>query len=328
MGLTRVQRTHPATLSHLWYSSGETLADPTGTPTAAVVAADAVSVQSGNATITGSGSGQTTFALNGVSTLELLTATWTATVGGVSRVETDHVEVVGGRLFTLAEARASDSSLSDTADYTTAELEVGRLETELEVERICDRAFFPQYQRVTLDGTGNWEVLLEHNGDDRTAGDITSIRSVYMADRIDGTFTAFTADELAELVVTEDGYLRRVTGDEWTEERSNVIVEYEYGFAYPPPDLKRWAMVRLRHWLNVHRSGTPDRVISYSVDGATYRMAQPSAYTTGVPDIDAAYQGYSRRERPKPAGAVSQHIPASRTLSYDPQHYSMYHRRR
>jgi len=322
--VTRVLRTQPATLSHLWYSSGETLTDPTGTPTVAVTAADGVSVQTGSATITGSASGQTTFALNGVATLEFLTVVWTATVGGVTRVETDHVEVVGANLFTLAEGRASDASLSSTSAYTTAALEVARLEVELEVEQICDRTFTPQYQRVTLDGTGSNAVLLEHSGVDRSPSDVRSLRQITMAARADGTFTALTAGQLAAVQVSEDMRLIRVDGGVWTEGLRNIVVEYEYGLDAPAAELKRAAMVRFRSRLNIHKTGVPDRAISYQVDGGgTYRIDLPDTYKVGIPDIDAVYSRYSRR--PEAGTGEGGGRPASRTFSYQVQRYSMYH---
>lgn len=323
MGVSRVQRTVPATLSHLWYV-GETLTDPTGTPTVAIVAADAVSVQSGNATITGGGSGQTTFAMNGVSTLEYLTVTWTATVGGVSRTEVDYVEIVGGFVFGLKEGRDSDSSLSSVVTYTASALEVARYEVETELETICDRAFTPQYQRVILDGTGTTDIVLEHSGVDRSPSDVRTIRSVTMANRADETFTAFTAGQLAAVQVTEDNRLVRVDGNVWTEGVRNVIVEYEYGLDAAPVDLKRAAMFRLRSRLNIHKSAIPDRAMSYqSEGGASYRIDSQGPYKTGIPEVDGPYSRYSRREG---AGANDgRKFPASRTFTYSPQRYSLYH---
>lgn len=324
MSTSRVAVTVPATLSHLWYV-GEVATDPTGTPTVAITAADGVAVQSGSATIVGSSTGQTTFAMNAVATLEYLTVVWTAIVGGVSRVETDYVEVVGGFFFTLAEGRASDSSLSDLVKYPAADLAVARYEVETECEAICDRAFTPQYARVVLDGTGSRDVLLEHPGVDRSVADVRTIRAVRMANRADETFTVFTAAQLAAVQITEDGMLRRVDNDEWTEGLRNITVEYEYGLSAPPPDLRRAALVRLRSRLNIHKTGVPDRAMSYQVDnGGTYRLSLPGAWTTGIPEVDGPYQRYSRRPGEDTSGG-SNTAPASRVFSYDPQRFSLYH---
>jgi hypothetical protein len=322
---TRVQRTVPATLTHTFYV-GETAVDPTGTPTVAIVAADAVAVQSGNGVVAGGSTGRVTFAMNAVATLEYLTVTWTATVSGVARTEVDYVQVVGGFAFTLTEGRASDETLSDANTYTAAALEVARFEVEAELEAICDRAFTPQYQRVVLDGTGESDVVLEHSGIDRTPSDIRTIRSITMADRADGTFTAFTAGHLAAVQVTEDMRLMRVDGTSWTEGLRNIVVEYEYGLDAPPLDLKRASMVRLLYRLNIHRQSQPENALSYQVDGGgTYRLDMPDRYKVGIPGIDAIYGRYSRRPESGTGDNGGGGRPASRTFSYQPQRFSLYH---
>ena len=322
MALTRVLRTAPATLTHTWYV-GESETDPTGTPTVAVTAADGEAVQSGDATVVGSGSGRTTFALDPVSTLEYLTVTWTATVAGVARVETDYAEIVGGFFFSLADGRGSDSSLSDDSVYSEAALESARIEVESECEHICDRAFVPRYARVTLDGTGTTDVMLEHPADDRSMFDVRSLRSVSTAERADETFTALTADELAAVVVTEAMTLRRVDGDVWPEGLANVVVELEYGLDTPPPDLRRGALVRLRSTLNIHKSGVAENALSYNVDGVSYRLSTPGAYRTGLLNVDAAYARYSRRPEMTPGGRP---VPASRQLTYNSSRHRLYPR--
>lgn len=320
--LTRLVKTEPGTISTTFYV-GETATAPTGTPTYTVTAADGVSVQTGSTTVNGT---TVSFTLAGISTLELLTVVWTAVVSGSTRTQTDYVEIVGQRFFSEAQGRASDSSLSDTSKYTTADLTLALLEVEQECEAICDRAFTPQYARIVLDGTGTSEVLLEHPGVDRSMADVRSIRSVTMAPRADDTFTAFTAGELAAVQVTEDMLLRRVDGAAWTEGLRNVVVELEYGLDAPPPDLRRAALVRFRSRLNIHKSGVPDRAISWSADGGgTYRIDLPDAFKTGIPEVDGPYSRYSRRQG-SGTGETGRNVPASRTLSYEPQHWSLYHR--
>lgn len=324
MATTRVLRTAPATLTHVWYV-GETPTDPTGTPTVAITAADAVAVQSGNATIVGSATGQTTFAMSAVATLEYLTVVWTAIVGGVSRVETDYVEIVGGFLFSLAEGRASDTSLSSIVTYPSAAIEVSRFEVEAEAELICDRAFVPQYARVVMDGTGTSDIVLQHPGPYRSPSDVRTLRAISVAPRADETFVAFTTAERNAVQVTADSRLRRTDGRVWTEGYRNVIVEYEYGLDAPPADLRRAALLRLRSRLNIHRTGVPDRAVSYTVDGGgTYRIDLPGAWKVGIPDVDAVYSRYSRRDGAG-TGDDGRPVPASRTLTYQVQRYSLYH---
>lgn len=321
MGLTRIAKNAAATLSHAFYV-GETPTDPTGTPTYAIADANGTAVSDGNATVVGSNTGRVTAPLAAQSITRLLTVTWTATVGGSSVTEVDQVEVVGGFLFGLAEARASDSSLADTSKYTSTELEAARLAVEQELEMICDRAFVPRYARLVLDGSGVSDLVLTGRPDapPGCSGDIRSVRRASVAPQLDETFVDFTVAQLAAVAQTRDGALRRTDGLIWYEGYANVVVEFEYGWAAPPADLKQAALTRLRSRLNMSRSGIPDRAQSFSMaEGGTYRLTMPGEWATGIPDVDAVYGRYSRRSRGgKP-------VPVSRTLDYTPQRYSLFH---
>lgn len=327
----RVQRTAATTLRHVFYAPGtEDLADPSGTPTYAITAADGTPVTSGDADVTGGGSGELTAALAGQATLGLLTVAWTATVAGASTVEYDTVEVVGGFLFTIPEGRASDESLADTDRYTYADLDWARAATEVELEHICDRAFVTRYAYVTLDGTGTSQLVLQHPDEDRSVRDLQAVRTVAMATEVDETFTPFTAGELADIAASRDGTLRRASWDVFTGGWQNIQVGYEYGRQAPiPTDLKNQAMTRFRYWANVRRSGIPDRATSYTtVDGTSYRIALPGAYATGIPDVDAIYSRYSRRFRTGTQAMGGGAVAAGRTYTYDPQRYSLFHGKR
>lgn len=316
MGLTRILKTAAATLEHTFYV-GETGTDSTTTVTVSISDANGTSVASGNAT--SAGAGVYTFALAGQPLTTHLTVAWSATIAGASVVETDGAEIVGGFFFTLVEGRTSDSTLADTGKYPTADLIAKRLETEVECEEICDRAFVPRYKRIVLDGTGNSELMLSG------VNDVRSIRSVKMAPSVGGTFTAFTAGQLARLVITPDRVVVRTDGNVWTEAHSNVVIELEYGMDAPPSDLRRGSLTRFRSRLNQAKSGIPERVMSYTTsDGSSYRLSIPDAYRTGLPDVDAAYGRWSLRSG---VGSTEdgRDVPASRLLNYDPQNYSLFH---
>lgn len=316
--LSRVARTSAAVLSHTFYVD-ETATDSSTTVTYAVTDANGTAVTSGNATH--GDTGTYSFALPSQSLLSLLTVTWSATISGVAVTEQDQAEVVGGFFFSLAEGRGSDASLSDTSKYPTMDLVDKRTEVEQECEAICDRTFVPRYARVTLDGSGASDLVLTHPGPDRTVAHVRSIRSVTMAPRADETFVAFTVAELAALRVSDDGTLRRLDGTTFTEGFANVVVEYEYGLDAPPEDLQQAALRRFRSRLNMNKTGIPDRATSFTLaEGGAFRLSMPGAWTTGIPDVDAAYARYSRRD-----GAGGRKVPASRTLSYDPQFSSLMH---
>jgi hypothetical protein len=319
--LTRVARTAAATITHL-FEVDETATDPAGNAaTVAFTDANGTAVTSGAGTRVSTG--LYSFVLPGQASLAGLTAAWTGTIGGSTVTELDYVQIVGGYFFGLAEARADDSSLADTAKYTTADLLARRTEVEAECSEICDRAFVPEYRRRVVNGTGTNELLL-------TDGDIRTIRSVKVAPRRDQAFVALTTGQLAALDITDDSVLRRVDDNTWTEGWGNIVIEYEVGLDFPPPDLRRAAMTRLRSRLNLTKTSVPDRAISFTAtDGGTYRLSTPAAYRTGIPEVDAAYARYSRRPEASSgtggAPGTGRPAPASRQLGYDPQWQALFH---
>lgn len=322
MAKTRVLKTAAATLTHT-FEVGETATDASGTVTVTVTGPDGSTVATGDAAH--DGTGVYTFDLAGQADLTALTVAWAGTVGGADVVEYDQVEICGGFFFGLSEGRASDSSLSDTSKYPTADLITKRLEVEEECESICDRAFVPRYARVVLNGNDASEILLSHPDPERSVAHVRRIRSVSMAPRADEVFVDFTAAQLAALSVSDDGTLRRLDGARFTEGWANVIVEYEYGLDAPPRQLIQATLTRFRTRLNIGRSAVPDRASSFtSSEGGTYRLDMPGAWKTGIPEVDAVYGRYSRRSGAG-TGQSGRLVPASRPLSYDPQYTSLFH---
>lgn len=323
MATSRIIKNAAATITHVW-TVGETATDPAAATYGVVDANGTTVVAPGTvATIPGGSTGLTTFSLAAQTSTRLLTVTWSATVSGVARVETDTVEVVSGFYFSLAEGRASDTSLASAGTYSTAALTLARDEVEVECEAICDRAFLPRYARVVLAGTGTMDLLLAHPDPSRSVSDVRAIRRIAVAPAVDETFVDLTVGQLAAVAVLPDGTLRRTDGATFTEGSDNVVVEYEYGLSEPPVDLRRASLVRLRSRLNIHRSGIPDRASSFTIDGGgTYRIELPGPWKTGIPEVDGPYSRYSRRSR---TGTDGGPVPASRSLSYDPQWYSLFH---
>jgi hypothetical protein len=325
MATIRVARTAPTTLTHRFYVD-ETPTDSTSTVTVAITDATGAAVVSGAGTPVGPGLGYS-YPLAGQPLVARLTATWTATIAGSTVVETDTIDVAGALFFSLAAGRASDPSLSSATAYPTSALRTALLEVEQECEHICDRAFVRRYARVALDGSGTDELLLMHPDPDRSARHVRTIRSASIATLTGGTLIPLTAGQLATLDIGVDGILRRTDLDVWTEGRGNVVVEYEYGREAPDAELVRAAMTRFRTRLNIGRSGIPDRAESYTaVDGGTYRLSMPGAYTTGIAEVDAVYERHSARPSGAgKAGTGGQSGPASRSLNFDPQWSSMFH---
>lgn len=325
--LTRVAKSAPATLTHT-FVVGETPTDASAGVTVTITDANGAAVVT-SASATHGTTGVYTYAMAGQAALARYTVAWTGTFSGSAVTETDYVEIVGGFFFNLADARNSDDSLKDASRFSTAMLASTRQEVEDEVEMICDRAFVPRYRRATLDGSGSPDLLLTDfrwAAEGRSAADVRTIRSATVAPQVGQTFVALTTTELANLVVTADGLLRRVDGGIWTEGVQNVVVEFEYGLHAPSSDLVRAALVRLRDRLSIPLTGITERASSFTaVDGGTYRMDMPGAFKTGLPAVDAVYSRYSRRSGAGTGTGRPQ--PASRTLSYDVQTNSLFHQR-
>lgn len=322
--LTRIPRNASGTLTHTFYVD-ETATDSSVAVTYAVVDANGTTVASGTATSAGASTGRYTFTLAAQATLQRGSIAWVATIGGSATTETDYFEIVGAFFFTLKQGRDSDASLVDTTKYPTSDITAKRLEVEVECETICDRAFVPRYERVVLDGTGTSTILLRPTDPTRSVSDLRTIRSVTMAPQVDETFVAFTAAQLAAVTWTPDGSLRCTDGNVFTEGLRNVVVEYEYGLDGPPAELVTASLTRLRSRLNFNKSGIPDRATSFTVqEGGVFRLDMPGAFKTGLPEVDAVYARYSRRTTTGAAGS-GRGVPASRTLSYDPQRYSLFH---
>lgn len=246
MANQRILQGAAATLTFRNLDADGSPVDAGGALTVGVIRADGtVLVAAGTATthsVTPTNNGIYTVALTGVqtATLDLLTATWTE--AGVSAHTTLH-EIVGGYVFTIAEVRAFES-LGDETVYPTAKVIITRADVEDELERLREAAFVPRYARLTLDGTGEPEILTGR----------TFLRRLRTVKVLVGTgsssSTSFTATQLASCVVTDDGRIRRGDSDIFPYGVGNIIVEVEHGFTDWGADLKTAALTRLRERLN------------------------------------------------------------------------------
>ncbi len=279
MSLSRIlQNTAQVVLSHT-FRVDETATDATGTVAATLKRLDGTTVHTGNATSAGAGTGTYNYTPPPQAQLNALTLDWSGTVAGNAVVERDIVEVVGGFLFDLAEARAKPPAL-DATRYPTAMLKAGRIEVEIECERICRVAWVPRYKRVAID-TG-WRYT------DRLLTPDTQLRALRSV-TVNGT--TWTVDQVNAVTVSESGVLTLPACQPWPV-RSRIILEYEHGFDFPPVDVGTAGMVRLRSRLGLFDTSVPYRAISFtSGEGGTYRLSTPSKDRTGIPEVDAAYEG-------------------------------------
>lgn len=286
MPLMRVQQTSQVTLSHL-FEVDETATDAVGSVTYAFKRLDGTAVVSGTAAHPGLG--LYTAVLPGANTAQLDTFTldWTGTIGGAAITVRDYVEICGGFLFGLKQARDMRPPL-DAVKYLTAELAATRIEVEQECELICETTFVPRFCRVALSGDGIRDSLITPHAD------LRALRAV----KVDGV--AMAAPEIATLLMSPSGVISTGpwprSGIPWPPGVRNVIVEYEHGLDAPPPDLSRAAMLRLRSKLGMSDTSVPFRAISFTAgEGGTYRLSTPGRdpvtgqQKTGIPEVDAAY---------------------------------------
>lgn len=280
MTLVRILRTAQVVLSHVFYVD-ETPTDATGAVTYSVKRLDGTVVASGSASGPApTGTYQVTVPAQ--SQVDALTVDWTALVAGATLTARDNVEVVGGYIFGLAEARAMPPVL-DTIKWPTAKLAQRRIGTEQECEEICGRAFVPRFARVSF--------TLDTNANNLLTSKIT-LPHIHVRALRAATVSGVT-QSLSGLTVSDSGVLR---GLSWAAVNTGTVitVEYEHGMDYPPEDLKDACMQRLRTRLAGGDTGVPQRALSFSVaDGGVYRLSTPSGRKTGIPDVDGVYERYS-----------------------------------
>ncbi len=286
-GVTTLRATSAATLSATFYNDGAAV-DP-GAVTITITRADGTAVVTGQAT-TGSGSGARSYTLTADKTQapDLWAAVWSGTVSGQAATITQHIEIVGDHLFTIAEARAADfhgqKALASTTAYPDAAIAEARTRIAEWFEEVCEVAFFPRYRRVVLDGDGSAELGLP----------TTLLIGVRALETRPSPSAAWTAVDPASIVADDTGLVSLATGY-FPEGRQTVRVGYEYGHLRVPEPIRR-AALRLAV-SEIVPSNLPDRALSQSTDIGTFRLSVPGerGNWTGIPAVDATLRAYSRR---------------------------------
>jgi hypothetical protein len=311
----RVLQGAPAVLKVVLADQDGSPVDASGALTVGVKLADGTQVLAAG---TGTGHvslGNYTAALTAAQTanLNLLTATWTD--AGNGRVVTTKHEIVGGFFFSLADARASNNEyLADAGKYPDALILATRQEVEEEAEKISLVAFVPRYYRVVMDGLGGPELVLPHKK-------IRVVRSIRIYPVPGGSqYTAVSQATLDGLSIDNDGTLHRTDFGFFDDGRANVIVEYEHGWDTAPADVKRAALTRLRSRMFYDISAVGQRATTFTAEnGQSYKLTTAGAYSTGIPEVDAAYERWGFRDSGSGSRAVSM------PLNLDPQRYSVFH---
>lgn len=264
-GTERALRGAPWTAAVAFTVDG-VVSDP-GVVSVVVTRADGTQVTAAYAD--GTGAAPRTFALTSgmLSELDVLSVAWTsATLGKL----TSRVEVVGGYLFSLAEAR-SMRPLDDTVKYPASAVVAARLLAESALEDACNVAFVPRYQRERVNGSGTASVFLRRARPTRV---ITAT--------IDGT--ALTAPQIAAVDVTPDGCAYRPDG--WPAGRRNITLGYEHGYPACPARVARAALLLAKRYLV--ESPVNDRATSLVNDDGTTQYLVTAGTRSAVFDIPEA----------------------------------------
>jgi hypothetical protein len=270
--LERILKSTPGTISQQWYEDGAAV-DP-GTVTLGITRADGTSLVAGGTATAGSGTAARTFNLTTTHTalLDRLTVTWTSSNKGT---QVTYLEVVGGFLFSIADARAL-IPLNNATTYPTAKIVEMRTLVEQSLEDACGVAFVPRYAYETINGSGG--TLLQPRWPK-----ITAVRSVSFAG------VALGVTPLA--TVAPSGSLLYYPST-WTAGFSNVTIGYEHGHQTPPERVRRAAIRLAKRWLV--EGPVDDRATTFSNDDGTYSLVTPGrrGEIFDLPEVNAVVQQY------------------------------------
>lgn len=248
-------------------------ADP-GTVTVGVTRSNGDEVIAPATATSGTGTAVRTVALTPAQTaqLDLLTVTWTVsgTVVGVTVVEVIGSPLLSRNDYALREPKASTSK--------PAFLEARRECDDL-FRRECRRGLTPRFavERITV--RDSHTLILRY----------PNLRLVRWANHIDieGTRTAFTADEVASIEPNEAGLA--VLRDGSMTCGHMVEIGYEHGYSRAPFDVVGAAARYIRYIAGGGTSSVPDRATSFADgQGGVTQLATPGLgpFITGIPEVD------------------------------------------
>jgi len=267
-------------------------ADPDASPMPTVTVLDGrgdVLVATGLATLVGGGSGGLRLALTPAQTtlVHELTVVWSFSLGGVAQSASTFHHLVGDVLFTLSEARAYDGgALAISASYPDSAILAARDRIAEAFAEICQVAFGARYARELLDGDGSESIRVGH-------GRMLSLRAARI--RSGGSWSAFTADELADVIVYPTSLLYRETLGTFPRGRRNVEVEYEHGLQPIPAEIRLAGLRLLRDQLV--KSPLDDRATSQAGEFGTFALATAGRNGSyfGLPLVDEVLNRYRER---------------------------------
>lgn len=272
--MDRVLQSTPASPSATFYVDGAVV-DP-GTVTVNITREDGTSLVTGGST-TGSGAAARTFSLTAVqsASLDLLRFDWLSASQGTI---TTWVEIVGGFLFSLAEARALPP-LSNTTTYPTADVVAARTAAETALEEACGVAFVPRYCRETRTGNNRYDLIPRRPKP-------LSLQSV----TIGGT-------TITDAVIDDESLggatFWRQAGWPGYVTRRNIVIKYTHGYQITPPRVAI-ACLKLTKRILVDSPISDRATVLTDADGSTqfFVTAGVRSAVFDVPECNAVVQEY------------------------------------
>lgn len=271
--MDRIAQNVSSTLSQTFYVNGVATDPVPDTATVTITRDDGTAIVTGAATSQGAGPGEFTYTLSPAqtATLDILTVAWTATIAGFAQTVTDTVEVVGGFLFSLAQARALPP-LNDTTTYPTSKIAEYRTLAEQAFEDACGVAFVPRYRRQTF---------YSHTA--RSSVSLSPQVRVFRSAESDGTTLVATDVDLDPVGVAYYG---------WSGQGS---IAYEHGYDRPPEPVSRAVLLLAKTWLV--KGPLDDRTTQMATEDGPINIAVPGLRGSyfGIPSVDAAVEQYGIR---------------------------------
>jgi hypothetical protein len=229
----RIQLGQSGTLNASWERDGE-LWDP-GTVTVTIASQRTGSQLVSGVAASGTGTAGRTLVLtpSQTSALDYYTISWTSSEDG--SVLTTYADIVGGFLFSVAQARAR-SPLGDTTNYPTEAILYYRTLAEAALEDICGVAFVPRFSqtKARIVGAGMLEVSRRY---------LTNVVNVYT-----------TTNDGLQVLPTLSGLRIENGGTIWMPAYWNfwampIVVAYEHGYNETPFRVSRAALELAKRWL-------------------------------------------------------------------------------
>lgn len=285
--MDRVIRNTQAQVTLNVYGVDATLVDSEAPVTVTITDSAGAPVITGLATTHGgTGIYNATVPIANVQVLDIYTATWTVTLGGVVQFLTTEYEVVGGFLFSLGELRAFDAALSDVTRYPTIFLRMIRDVVEERFEKLVGAAMAPRGERETLDGDDTPTLLLAK-----------FLPRLVVAGAEGGTsltMTAYTPAQIANFQVKASSIVRKMDGTPFTNGFANVQLLYEHGHRQAPGPLKRVGLTWARELIT--EAPGPRRTVYESTEVGTIRYTLAGRDgRIGIPDVDAVLVDFAVR---------------------------------